>query len=207
MNLRSRFGRLVRCWIPERPVGLDMGARRKLRRLELVASHDVHYRNSLHQQIVGNDTTMAAPRHRRSGGHSRLCAVRLFGIAANSFVASRPSAEYFVWAISLLACLASLDSIFHGPAARLAGWRPRNRAPAQFRVGAWSGLRTYSSPRSRARRKSQAATVDQAMIGSTLGRYMALRFAKTMLATFAGVFALIFSIDLVETLGRTGKAH
>jgi lipopolysaccharide export system permease protein len=59
-----------------------------------------------------------------------FCTVRLLGIAANSFVASRPSAEYFVWAIPLLTCLASLDSIFHGPAARLAGWLPRNRAPA-----------------------------------------------------------------------------
>jgi lipopolysaccharide export system permease protein len=44
------------------------------------------------------------------------------------------------------------------------------------------------------------------MIGSTLSRYIALRFAKTVLATFAGVFALIFTIDLVETLRRTGDA-
>jgi lipopolysaccharide export system permease protein len=44
------------------------------------------------------------------------------------------------------------------------------------------------------------------MIGSTLGRYMALRFAKTVLATFGGVFALIFTIDLVETLRRTGDS-
>jgi lipopolysaccharide export system permease protein len=44
------------------------------------------------------------------------------------------------------------------------------------------------------------------MIGPTLGRYMALRFAATVLATFGGVFALIFTIDLVETLRRTGDS-
>jgi lipopolysaccharide export system permease protein len=44
------------------------------------------------------------------------------------------------------------------------------------------------------------------MIGPTLGRYMALRFARTVLATFGGVFALIFTIDLVETLRRTGDS-
>jgi lipopolysaccharide export system permease protein len=42
------------------------------------------------------------------------------------------------------------------------------------------------------------------MIGSTLTRYLSIRFAKTILATFAGVFALIFTIDLVETLRRSG---
>ncbi len=44
------------------------------------------------------------------------------------------------------------------------------------------------------------------MIGLTLARYLSLRFAKTILATFAGVFMLIFTIDLVETLRRTGEA-
>jgi lipopolysaccharide export system permease protein len=44
------------------------------------------------------------------------------------------------------------------------------------------------------------------VIAGTLGRYMALRFAKTVLATFAGVFTLIFTIDLVETLRRTGDS-
>src|SRR5262249_23076083 len=44
------------------------------------------------------------------------------------------------------------------------------------------------------------------MIGRTLGSYMALRFAKTVLATFGGVVALIFTIDLVETLRRTGDS-
>jgi lipopolysaccharide export system permease protein len=44
------------------------------------------------------------------------------------------------------------------------------------------------------------------MILSTLARYMALRFTKTVLATFAGVFTLIFTIDLVETLRRSGDS-
>jgi lipopolysaccharide export system permease protein len=44
------------------------------------------------------------------------------------------------------------------------------------------------------------------MIGPTLARYMALRFGKTVLATFAGVFALIFTIDLVETMRRAGDS-
>jgi lipopolysaccharide export system permease protein len=42
------------------------------------------------------------------------------------------------------------------------------------------------------------------MIGGTLARYLSIRFAKTILATFAGVFALIFTVDLVETLRRSG---
>jgi lipopolysaccharide export system permease protein len=42
------------------------------------------------------------------------------------------------------------------------------------------------------------------MIGGTLARYLSIRFAKTILATFAGVFVLIFTVDLVETLRRSG---
>lgn len=42
------------------------------------------------------------------------------------------------------------------------------------------------------------------MIGGTLGRYLSIRFARTILATFAGVFVLIFTVDLVETLRRAG---
>jgi lipopolysaccharide export system permease protein len=42
------------------------------------------------------------------------------------------------------------------------------------------------------------------MIGGTLARYLSIRFAKTILATFAGVFVLIFTVDLVETLRRAG---
>jgi lipopolysaccharide export system permease protein len=60
-----------------------------------------------------------------------FCSVRLIGIVANSFVASRPHAEYFAWAIPLLTCLLSLDSIFNGPLARLADWLPRFKAPAR----------------------------------------------------------------------------
>ena len=56
-------GRLVRSWIRERSVGLCTRTRRKLRGVDLVAPHDVHYRNALRQQVVGNDTTMAAPPH------------------------------------------------------------------------------------------------------------------------------------------------
>jgi lipopolysaccharide export system permease protein len=44
------------------------------------------------------------------------------------------------------------------------------------------------------------------MIGATLARYLAVRFGRTILATFAGVFTLIFTIDLVETLRRTGDS-
>ena len=42
------------------------------------------------------------------------------------------------------------------------------------------------------------------MIGPTLGRYLSLRFLKTILAAFAVVFALIYVIDLVEMLRRSG---
>jgi lipopolysaccharide export system permease protein len=42
------------------------------------------------------------------------------------------------------------------------------------------------------------------MIGGTLARYLSRRFAKTILATFGGVFVLIFTVDLVETLRRAG---
>jgi lipopolysaccharide export system permease protein len=41
--------------------------------------------------------------------------VRILGIAATSFVVSRPSAEIFVWAIPLVTCLLCLDAIFRGP--------------------------------------------------------------------------------------------
>jgi lipopolysaccharide export system permease protein len=44
------------------------------------------------------------------------------------------------------------------------------------------------------------------MIGRTLGRYLSIRFAKTVLATFAAVFILIFTVDLVETLRRSGDS-
>jgi lipopolysaccharide export system permease protein len=42
------------------------------------------------------------------------------------------------------------------------------------------------------------------MIAGTLGRYFALRFFKTIASVFIGVFALIYAIDVVETLRRAG---
>lgn len=42
------------------------------------------------------------------------------------------------------------------------------------------------------------------MIGRTLARYLSIRFTRTILATFGGVFVLIFTVDLVETLRRAG---
>lgn len=49
-----------------------------------------------------------------------FAAARLGGVAATSFVVSRPRAEYVVWALPLGVCLLCLDAIFHGPLARLA---------------------------------------------------------------------------------------
>ncbi len=43
------------------------------------------------------------------------------------------------------------------------------------------------------------------MIGGVLSRYFGQRFLKTVLACFGGVFFLIFTIDLVETLRRSGE--
>src|SRR5262249_36220783 len=54
--------------------------------------------------------------------------VRLGGVAAPSFVVSRPRAEYFVWAIPFVVSLLCLDAIFHGPLTRLAGVLPERRA-------------------------------------------------------------------------------
>lgn len=42
------------------------------------------------------------------------------------------------------------------------------------------------------------------MIGGTLGRYFAKRFFRTILAVFVGVFTLIYAIDVVEMLRRSG---
>ena len=43
------------------------------------------------------------------------------------------------------------------------------------------------------------------MIVGVLDRYFGRSFLKTVLAVFGGVFFLIFTIDLVETLRRTGE--
>lgn len=42
------------------------------------------------------------------------------------------------------------------------------------------------------------------IIGPTLGRYLSLRFTRTMLAIFATVFALIYTLDFVELMRRAG---
>ncbi len=44
------------------------------------------------------------------------------------------------------------------------------------------------------------------MIGRTLSLYLAGRFARTVLAAFGFVFALIYAVDLVEMLRRSGDA-
>ena len=44
------------------------------------------------------------------------------------------------------------------------------------------------------------------MIGRTLGLYIGIRFAKTILMVFGTVFGLVYIIDLVELLRRTGEA-
>ena len=43
------------------------------------------------------------------------------------------------------------------------------------------------------------------MILGVLGRYLALRFARAVLGVFAGVLALIFTLDFVDTLRRAGE--
>ncbi len=43
-------------------------------------------------------------------------------------------------------------------------------------------------------------------MGRTLSLYLAGRFARTVIAVFAGVFALIYVVDLVEMLRRSGDA-
>ena len=57
--------------------------------------------------------------------------VRLLGIAASTFVVSKPRAEIYVWAIPLVTCGLCLDAIFLGPLSR-------GRARAQE---AWRGVR------------------------------------------------------------------
>jgi lipopolysaccharide export system permease protein len=44
------------------------------------------------------------------------------------------------------------------------------------------------------------------MIGRTLSLYLAGRFARTVIAVFSGVFVLIYVVDLVEMLRRSGDA-
>ncbi|CAH1661482.1 Lipopolysaccharide export system permease protein [Hyphomicrobiales bacterium] len=44
-------------------------------------------------------------------------------------------------------------------------------------------------------------------IGVTLGRYLSLRFLKTILAVFATVFLLVYTLDFVELMRRAGDAQ
>lgn len=45
------------------------------------------------------------------------------------------------------------------------------------------------------------------LIGPTLGRYFAARFARTVLGVFVTVFALVYTLDFVELLRRAGEAQ
>ena len=45
------------------------------------------------------------------------------------------------------------------------------------------------------------------LLGATLGRYISLRFLKTILIVFATVFALVFTLDLVELMRRAGDTE
>ncbi|CAH1672661.1 LPS export ABC transporter permease LptG [Chelatococcus asaccharovorans] len=45
------------------------------------------------------------------------------------------------------------------------------------------------------------------LIGVTLGRYLSLRFLKTILAVFATVFLLVYTLDFVELMRRAGDAQ
>jgi hypothetical protein len=43
----------------------------------------------------------------------------MMGIVASNLVPTKPTAEYFVWAVPLCVCLICFDIVFHGPLARL----------------------------------------------------------------------------------------
>lgn len=45
------------------------------------------------------------------------------------------------------------------------------------------------------------------LIGATLGRYLSLRFAKTILAVFGTVFTLVYTLDFVELMRRAGDTE
>ena len=45
------------------------------------------------------------------------------------------------------------------------------------------------------------------LIGPTLGRYFAARFARTVLGVFITVFALVYTLDFVELLRRAGESQ
>lgn len=52
---------------------------------------------------------------------------------------------------------------------------------------------------------SHAFAVSRAMIGFTLGRYLSSRFFRMIVAVFATIFSLVYVIDFVELLRRTGN--
>ncbi len=45
------------------------------------------------------------------------------------------------------------------------------------------------------------------LIGATLGRYLSLRFLRTILAVFGTVFVLVYTLDFVELMRRAGDAE
>lgn len=45
------------------------------------------------------------------------------------------------------------------------------------------------------------------MIGATLGRYLSLRFTRTIFGVFLTVFALVYTLDFVELMRRAGDAE
>ena len=56
-------------------------------------------------------------------------------------------------------------------------------------------------------RGARAAGEERGVIGRTLSLYLAERFARTVIAAFLVVFALIYSVDLVELLRRSGDSQ
>jgi len=45
------------------------------------------------------------------------------------------------------------------------------------------------------------------LIGATLGRYISIHFIRTILAVFATVFLLVYTLDFVELMRRAGEAQ
>ncbi len=45
------------------------------------------------------------------------------------------------------------------------------------------------------------------LIGWTLGRYLSVRFVRTILMVFGTVFALVYTLDFIELMRRAGDAE
>ena len=151
---------------------------------------------SLHQSAVcfrgGADrlsprSAKRAPLDRAGGGRLAasilmFAAVRVAGITDSLLLRGKPGVPLplwiptLAWAIPIVSAIVALDYIFGGPLAARRLARPGSGQAFETRV----------------------------MILGVLGRYFALRFTKTVLAVFGGVFVLIFTIDTVETLRRSG---